>query len=67
MTKPRDADIRVIGLVAKRWVVAGALRNDTDAVEYEHVVPGLIYLKVPAADRWTRASRSFTRSCQSKT
>jgi type I restriction enzyme M protein len=30
---------------ATLWAAADALRNDMDAAEYRHVVPGLIFLK----------------------
>jgi hypothetical protein len=34
-----------IGFEAQRWKAADALRNNTDAVEYKHVVLGLQFLK----------------------
>src|SRR6267142_7118053 len=34
-----------IGLEAKLWAAADALRNNMDAAEYKHVVLGLIFLK----------------------
>ena len=34
-----------LGLEAKLWAAADALRNNMDAAEYKHVVLGLIFLK----------------------
>jgi type I restriction enzyme M protein len=34
-----------VGLEAKLWEMADALRNNMDAAEYKHVVLGLIFLK----------------------
>src|SRR5204862_323814 len=34
-----------VGLEAKLWQAADALRNNMDAAEYKHVVLGLIFLK----------------------
>jgi type I restriction-modification system DNA methylase subunit len=34
-----------LGLEAKLWQAADALRNNMDAAEYKHVVLGLIFLK----------------------
>src|SRR5438105_7509927 len=34
-----------VGLEAKLWAAADALRNNMDAAEYKHVVLGLIFLK----------------------
>jgi type I restriction enzyme M protein len=39
-----DTEIR-LGLEAKLWQAADALRNNMDAAEYKHVVLGLIFLK----------------------
>ena len=45
MPKPRNDTPATLGLEAKRWQAADALRNDMDAAEYKHVVLGLILLK----------------------
>ena len=34
-----------LGFETKLWSAADALRNNMDAAEYKHVVPGLIFLK----------------------
>lgn len=34
-----------LGIETKPWEMADALRNNMDAVEYKHVVLGLIFLK----------------------
>src|SRR2546422_799214 len=39
------ADSATLGLEAKLWQAADALRNNMDAAEYKHVVLGLIFLK----------------------
>src|SRR2546428_5034286 len=41
-TQPPSA---TLGLEAKLWAAADALRNNMDAAEYKHVVLGLIFLK----------------------
>src|SRR5438128_10365695 len=41
-TQPPSA---TLGLEAKLWATADALRNNMDAAEYKHVVLGLIFLK----------------------
>src|SRR6266850_6740389 len=41
-TQPASA---TLGLEAKLWAAADALRNNMDAAEYKHVVLGLIFLK----------------------
>src|SRR5467141_4076084 len=38
-------DSATVGLEAKLWAAADALRNNMDAAEYKHVVLGLIFLK----------------------
>src|SRR5712692_1591134 len=42
VTEPPSA---TLGLEAKLWAAADALRNNMDAAEYKHVVLGLIFLK----------------------
>jgi type I restriction enzyme M protein len=42
---PRSANATDLGLEAKLWAAADALRNNMDAAEYKHVVLGLIFLK----------------------
>src|SRR2546428_9702583 len=41
----RQAKSATVGLEAKLWAAADALRNNMDAAEYKHVVLGLIFLK----------------------
>ena len=41
----RTATTATLGLEAKLWAAADALRNNMDAAEYKHVVLGLIFLK----------------------
>src|SRR5947209_16276191 len=43
-TRARDNGA-TLGLEAKLWQAADALRNNMDAAEYKHVVLGLIFLK----------------------
>ncbi len=40
-----QAPSATLGLEAKLWAAADALRNNMDAAEYKHVVLGLIFLK----------------------
>src|SRR2546426_887950 len=42
-TEPSNS--ATVGLEAKLWAAADALRNNMDAAEYKHVVLGLIFLK----------------------
>src|SRR5436189_5503050 len=45
-TPPNTSDSgATLGLEAKLWAAADALRNNMDAAEYKHVVLGLIFLK----------------------
>jgi type I restriction enzyme M protein len=41
----KDQDSATVGLEAKLWASADALRNNMDAAEYKHVLLGLIFLK----------------------
>src|SRR3989475_5597024 len=41
----KTPDSATLGLEAKLWAAADALRNNMDAAEYKHVVLGLIFLK----------------------
>ncbi len=41
----RNEDSATVGLEAKLWASADALRNNMDAAEYKHVLLGLIFLK----------------------
>jgi type I restriction enzyme M protein len=41
----KQSDSATIGLEAKLWAAADALRNNMDAAEYKHVLLGLIFLK----------------------
>jgi type I restriction enzyme M protein len=43
--KAGDSNGATVGLEAKLWAAADALRNNMDAAEYKHVVLGLIFLK----------------------
>src|SRR2546427_281016 len=43
VTEPPNS--ATVGLEAKLWAAADALRNNMDAAEYKHVVLGLIFLK----------------------
>jgi type I restriction enzyme M protein len=46
--KPKQAEQNskgALGIEAKLWAAADALRNNMDAAEYKHVVLGLIFLK----------------------
>ena len=46
MAKARNHDTTAnLGFEAQLWAAADALRNNMDAVEYKHVVLGLIFLK----------------------
>src|SRR5438046_7721148 len=42
VTQPPSA---TLGLEAKLWAAADALRNNMDAAEYKHIVLGLVFLK----------------------
>src|SRR5260370_7649406 len=44
-TATKTDSTSVIGVEAKLWAAADALRNNMDAAEYKHVVLGLIFLK----------------------
>ena len=44
-SKDSNASTATIGFEAKLWLTADKLRNNMDAVEYKHVVLGLIFLK----------------------
>src|SRR5919201_6296104 len=44
-TKNSSENGASLGLQAKLWAAADALRNNMDAAEYKHVVLGLIFLK----------------------
>src|SRR5438477_2141026 len=43
--RAKATDSATVGLEAKLWAAADALRNNMDAAEYKHVVLGLIFLK----------------------
>jgi len=43
--KKSDSSGANLGFEAKLWLTADKLRNNMDAVEYKHVVLGLIFLK----------------------
>jgi type I restriction enzyme M protein len=43
--KAGDSNGATVGLEAKLWAAADALRNNMDAAEYKHVVLGLVFLK----------------------
>ena len=43
--KETNATSGTVGIEAKLWAAADALRNNMDAAEYKHVVLGLIFLK----------------------
>jgi type I restriction enzyme M protein len=68
---PKDSTA-TIGFEAKLWLTADKLRNNMDAVEYKHVVLGLIFLKyisdtagkcrIPNAEFRTRKARTLRHS-----
>jgi len=47
----KKSESATVGLEAKLWAAADALRNNMDAAEYKHVLLGLIFLKSTSVTR----------------